>query len=110
MKLESPAFSGHRPWAAVCPVVSTGGVRRRLDMETGRLLLDDGGKRLRQPAPGKTQRSRRTEERGAAGRDPVSRIRQEDHAVRRMLGLLSKHGTERCRPLLRKLARKLKAT
>ena len=92
MKLGSPAFSGHRPWAVVWPVVSTEGSRRRLDIETGRLLLDDGGTRLRHPTAGKTQRSRRIGDWAAAGQDSVSRIRQEDR-----VSVTSLHSSEAVR-------------
>ena len=78
MKSGSPAISGHRPWAAVSPVGSTEGVRRRLDMETGRLLLDDGDMPLQHAIAGKTQRGRRIGDWAAAGRDSVSRMRQGD--------------------------------
>ena len=77
MKSGSPAFSGHRPWAAVCPVVSTEGVRRRLDIEAGRLVLDDGDTPLQHATARKTQRSRRIGAWAAAGQGSVSRMRQE---------------------------------
>ena len=81
MKLGIPAFSRHRPRAAIWPVVSTEGGRRRLDMETGRLLLDDGGALLRHPEAGKTQRSRRLEGWAAAGQNSASRMRQESRGA-----------------------------
>ena len=77
MKLGSPAFPGHRPWPAVWPVRATEGVRHRLDMETGRLLLDDGDTRLRHATAGKTQRSHGIEDWGAAGPDSTSLMRQK---------------------------------
>ena len=56
-----PARSGHRAFAAGCSTLSTEGVRRRLDVETGRFLFDDGRTMPRRPTSGKSRRYRRVE-------------------------------------------------
>ena len=57
---------------------STEGVRRRLDVETGRFLFDDGRTMPRRPASGKSQGYRRGEGWAAAGQHAGSHMRQED--------------------------------
>ena len=71
------AFSGHRPTAAVWPAVSNEGARRRLNMETDRLLLGDARALPRRPTAVKTHRHRRGEGWTATGQDAASHMRQE---------------------------------
>ena len=76
-----PVRSGRRAFEAGRSTSSTEGVTRRLDVETGRLLFDDGRTMPRRPTSGKSQRYRRVEGRSAAGRDTGSHMRQEDRAI-----------------------------
>ena len=48
-----PAFSGHRATVAGWPTLSTEGARRRLYVETGWLLCDDGITKPWRPMVGK---------------------------------------------------------
>ena len=57
--------------------VTTEGVTDGLDMETDRLLCDDGEMWPWRPTAEKTQGHRRVEGRAATGRDARSHIRQE---------------------------------
>ena len=75
-----PARSGHRASAAGWPRSSTEGVRRRLDVETGRFLFDDGRTMPRRLTSRKSQRYRRVEGWAAAGQEAESHMRQEDRA------------------------------
>ena len=67
---ECPVRSGHRAFEAGRSTSSTEGVRRRLDVETGRLLFDDGRTMPRRPTLGETQRYRRVEGKSAAAGIP----------------------------------------
>ena len=75
------AGSGHRAAAAGRPALSIERVRRRLDMETGRFLFDDGSTLPRWPLSGKTQRYRWVEGVAASGRDAGSHMRQIDRGA-----------------------------
>ena len=56
---------------------STEGVKRCLEVETGRFLFDDGLTPPPRPPSGKTQRDHGVEGRAASGRNAGSRMRQE---------------------------------
>ena len=59
------------------PTLSTAGAKCRLDMETDRLLFDNGRTLPWWPTAGKTQRDRRVESLAATGQDVGSHMRQE---------------------------------
>ena len=74
-----PAGSGHGASAAGWPKLSIEGARRRLDVESGRFLFDDGRTLLGWPTLGKSQRYRRVEGWAASDQDVRSHMRQEGH-------------------------------
>ena len=73
------ARSGHRASVAGWPVSRTGGVRRRLDVETRGFPFDDSRGPLRRTTPGKAQRYSRVRCTAAYGQDAKWRMRQRDN-------------------------------